>query len=213
MIRRNTWVTVGVFAVLLVFAVWWTQFRPETGATAETTPTPEPLWEVQASQIVGLRIEDLSGGTAVEIRRTESGEWQVLEPADRRVAADRVGQAVSWLEVPRPRSTVAGQGNLADFGLAEPQTRVTMTLDDGSILTLEIGAETPTGTTTYARAPDSGDILVMSKYGLDEVLGLLDELLATPTPMVTTTATEAPPTPAPVPSATSAPPVTGTASP
>jgi hypothetical protein len=213
MIRRNTWITLCVFAVLLVFAVWWTRFRPATGETTEATPTPEPLWEIQASQIVGLRIEDLSGGTAVEIHRTEDGEWQVLEPADRTVAADRVDQATSWLEVPRPRSAIVGQDNLADFGLAEPQSRVTVTLDDGSTRILEIGSETPMGTTTYARLPDSGDILVLSKYGLDEVLGLLDELLATQTPTVATTATEAAPTPTPGLSATPVPPATGTASP
>lgn len=212
MIRRNTWITVGAFAVVLVFAVWWTRFRPQTTETGEATPTPEPIWELRASQIVGLRIEDLGAGTAVEIRRGAGDEWQMLEPADRSVAADRVGQAISWLEVPRPRSTIPAPQDLADFGLAEPQRRLTVTLDDGSTRVLEVGNETPTGTMTYARVPDSSEVLAVSKYGLDEVLGLLDELLATLTPTVTPTGAEAA-TPAPVASASPSPTVGGTASP
>jgi hypothetical protein len=94
---------------------------------------------------------------------------------------------VDWLEAPRPRTTIPDPGDLLDFGLAEPTHRVTIRLADGSTRALEVGAETPIGTTQYLRLPDQATVLVVSKYGLEGVLGLLEDALATPTPTVTET--------------------------
>jgi hypothetical protein len=185
MIRRSTWVTIVVFLAVLAFGIWWTRFRPEAPATPEANPTLEPIWEVVGSQIVGLKIEDLEAGSTVELVRQANGTWDVVQPEGRMVSSDRVEQAVAWLESPRPRSIVEGQQDLTAFGLTEPSRRVTVTLQDSSTLTLEVGGATPTGTTTYARFAGTDGVLVLSTYGLDEVLGLLEEVLATPTPSAT----------------------------
>lgn len=192
MIRRSTWITLGVFAVLVVFAIWWTRFRPASEAPPGATPTMEPLWEIDTSRVIGLTIERLSTGEVVSLRRQEDGAWQVVEPADHSVTNDRLERALSWLAMPQPRAVVSEASELADFGLAEPLSRVTVTLEDGSIFVMDVGAETPTGTTTFVRVPGRDGVIVMSKYGLSEVLGLVDEVLATPTPSSTAVVTETP---------------------
>jgi hypothetical protein len=185
MIRRSTWVTITVFLVVLAFGIWWTRFRPEPPATPEANPTLAAIWDVVGSDIVGLKIEDLEAGSTVDLVRQADGTWEVVQPEGRTVGSDRVEQAVAWLESPQPRSIVEGQQDLTAFGLTEPSCRVTVTLQDGSTLTLEVGGPTPTGTTIYARFAGTEGVLVLSKYGLDEVLGLLEEILATPTPSAT----------------------------
>jgi hypothetical protein len=132
-------------------------------------------------------VEYLATGDVVELEREDDGSWALLQPEEGNLSQDRAQQVVDWLEAPRPRTTIPDPGDLLDFGLAEPTHRVTIRLADGSTRTLEVGAETPIGTTQYLRLPDQATVLVVSKYGLDDVLGLLDDVLATPTPSVTET--------------------------
>jgi hypothetical protein len=195
MIRRNTWITLAVFLVLLAFAYWWTRLRPEGTATAEATPTQAPLWGVSADEINGIMVEYLTTGDVVELERQDDGSWVLIQPEEGSLTQDRAQQAADWLAAPRPRTTIPDPGDLLDFGLAEPTHRVTIRLADGSTRALEVGAETPIGTTQYLRLPDQSAVLVVSKYGLDGVLGLLDDVLATPTPTVTETPEASPPEP------------------
>jgi hypothetical protein len=187
MIRRNTWITLAVFIVLLGFAYWWTRLRPEGMGAAEATPTQAPLWDVSGEDIVGITVEYLTTGDVVELEWQDDGTWALIQPEEGSLTQDRALQAVDWLEAPRPRTTIPDPGDLLDFGLAEPTHRVTIRLADGSTRALEVGAETPIGTTQYLRLPDQATVLVVSKYGLEGVLGLLEDALATPTPTVTET--------------------------
>jgi hypothetical protein len=187
MIRRNTWITLAVFLVLLGFAYWWTRLRPEGVGMAEATPTQAPLWDVPAEEIVGITVEYLTTGDVAELEREDDGSWALIRPEEGTITQDRAQQAVDWLAAPRPRTTIPDPSDLLDFGLAEPTHRVTIRLADGSTRALEVGAETPIGTTQYLRLPDQPTVLVVSKYGLDGVLGLLEDVLATPTPTVTDT--------------------------
>jgi hypothetical protein len=115
-----------------------------------------------------------------------------------------VERAAAWLELPVPRSQVAPAEDLLAFGLDSPRQRISARADDGQELTVEVGDEAPTGTMTYVRLEGRTDVLVMSKYGLAEVLGLLD-----PLPVPQPTATTTPPAPTP----TRTPPSAGTETP
>lgn len=203
MIRRNTWITLAVFIVLLGAAIWWTRSGREGAGSTEPTPTQTALWEVEADQIVQIRVDYLSTGDTVDLERQDDGTWAVLQPAEGSVTEARVQQALDWLAAPRPRTTVPDPADLLDFGLTEPVSRVTVGLAGGDERVFEVGAEAPTGTTQYVRLPGEASVLVVSKYSLDGVLGLLEDVL--PTPTATQTATE---TGAPAPDATSVPPGT-----
>lgn len=185
MIRRSTWITLAVFGVVLAFALWWTKAWPTASREAQATPPPEPLWEVQSSDVADLRIDDLDEGRAVEVRRREEGGWEVVSPQGAVLGDDVVEMAVIWLASPRPRAVLSPGGNLADYGLAPPVARITLSLRDGSSRVLEVGGATPGGTTTYVRLPGAESVLVVSKYGLSQVLTLVDSAFApteTPAP-------------------------------
>lgn len=180
MIRRGTWITLGVFAVVLLGAVVISRSGTQETA-ADSTPTPEPLWILDSSEIVGVKVEDLAGGRSVEVRRDEEDLWQIVAPETRPADAARVEQAVTWLASPSPRTILLGQDDLSAFGLAEPLRRVTITTEKGETFQLDVGRDAPTGGTTYATSPGNEGVLLFRKFGLDDVLTLLDDLLATPT--------------------------------
>jgi hypothetical protein len=209
MIRRSTWITLAAFIVLLAFSIWWTRYRPEPSETGEATPTLEALWQVAGEQIVALEVEDLAAGDRLQMRLGDDGAWQVVEPEGGSLTEDEIQTALQWLASPQPRAVLSEIEDLSMFGLEEPQARITLSLADGTTRRLDIGRVTPTGTTTYVRLPDRAQVQVVTKYGLQQVLDLIQASIPdTPTPTATETATAGPETtatPIPLPTGTATP--------
>jgi hypothetical protein len=215
MIRTGTWIVLGLFVVLLAFAVWSSRTEQATPAGLETTPTLEPLWSVASEDIARIRVEDLRAGSVVEAQRDPDLGWELLQPETGPADSARLERAASWLALPVPKSSLlVAEEDLPTFGLSDPSSRVTAVLEDGTELSFEVGAEAPTGTLTYIRFPGRDGVLVLSKYGLSEVLGLLDPLPVAPTPTAEATQIQAPTDmPSPAPSATHTPASGATATP
>ncbi len=89
MIRRTTWIILGVFIVLLGLA-WYLQ-RNKPAAAVQTTPTPERqyLFDIQESNIKKLEIAN-NQGQRVVLGRDASGVWSLQDP---KVDATDVAQA------------------------------------------------------------------------------------------------------------------------
>ncbi|MGH2605421.1 MAG: DUF4340 domain-containing protein [Anaerolineales bacterium] len=204
MIRRGTWIVLAVFVGLLGVYLWWSQ-QAATPPEGEATPTPGPLWSVTAEQIQKIEVEDLQAELRVVAQRQAGVGWAVIEPEGAVQDAGRVERAATWLLAPVPRAEIGPQEDLEPFGLVEPSYKVTVTLSGGTELVLDIGRETPTGSSRYVNFAGREGVLVFSQAGLDEVLGLLDDLIAPPTPIVppTATRTEVPGEDTPTPVATS----------
>ncbi len=181
MIRRQTVVVLLVFAALVVLAV---VLNRSTGQepTPELTPTPEPVWSVESSEIVGLTVEDLRQELTLELARDEEDLWRLVQPEAMPADAARVERAVGWLSEPRPRAEIFDALDLSAFELDEPHYRIQAELADGGTLELTIGREAPTGGSRYALFSGRLGVLVFSSVGLDEVLQLGPDLIPTPTP-------------------------------
>jgi hypothetical protein len=163
--------------------VWSRQPRAEA---TQTAPTPEPLWVYDAAEVRGLRIEDLKGGKVVEVQRDPDVAWRLIQPDDEPADAGRVEQAVTWLRSPGVSRVLAGQEDLAVFGLADPATRVTLVLQDGTTRSFDVGAPTGIAGKTYIKVSGGDAIQVVSGYSLDDVTGLLDDPpIISPTPTLT----------------------------
>jgi hypothetical protein len=171
MIRRSTWIMLVVFAVVLAGGVFWSR-RAQTDA-AEPLPTPEALWSYDEGQVQGLRLEDLKAGKVVEVHRDPDVAWKMTQPDEEPADAGRVEQAVTWLRSPSVSRVLTGQQDLAPFGLADPTTRVTLLLQDGSTQSFDVGAPTGIAGSTYIRVAGADAIQVVSGYSLDDVTGLL----------------------------------------
>ncbi|MEX0788597.1 MAG: DUF4340 domain-containing protein [Anaerolineales bacterium] len=191
MIRRTTWIVLGAFIGLLgIYLLWSSQGQPL--ADGEPTATPAPLWQVAPDQIRSILVEDLVSGRRVAAQREPEVGWKVTEPADAVQDVSRTERAATWLQAPVPRSDLGEQPDLEPFGLVNPSYRVSVTLVGGTELVLEVGGNTPTGSSQYVRFAGRSGVLVFTKSGLEEALGLLIELIPTPTPTITATSTEVP---------------------
>ncbi len=173
MIRRSTWIVLGIFAVSLLALMWWTQARPEAGPPADATATPAPLWSVAPEDIHSLKIEALETGTVVEAHRDQTAGWALDQPAG---SADvgRLEIAADSLVSLIPSDSVSG-ADLAAYGLDNPGWRITLGMNDGSQLGLLVGQTSPTGGVVYVKRPEADTVYFVSSYSLGSVTGLTDE--------------------------------------
>jgi len=193
MIRRNTWITLGVFGLVLVAAILVRQQQQ-----AEPTPTPSasiaPFWQVESSEIVSLTVEDLQAGTVLQLERDPEDLWQIVVPETLPADPARVERAVAWLSAPTPRAEVLDAIDLTAFELDQPQFRVEIVLSNGERHEFSVGRPAPTGDSRYASSPGRAGVQILSLVGLEEVLNLAADLLPTPTPEPTPSPSLAPET-------------------
>jgi hypothetical protein len=185
MIRRSTWILMASFGVLLGATIVWTRTRPGPGETPDkdATPTAEPLWTVPATDIVGLRLEDLQTGAVLEVRRgDEQTPWQMMEPVEGPADAARVEWAVNALLSPRPRGTLPAPDDLTPYGLAKPAHKVTVFFRGDLTRSFAIGRVSPTGGVFYVTVPGQADVVLLNDTSILDVLSLLYELPYPPTP-------------------------------
>jgi hypothetical protein len=180
MIRRPTWITLGVFVALLSFAVYWTLFRSEE-SNSEVTPTLEPLWSALPSDIVGIKIEDLDTGKSIELQKDADDAWNQLTPIQGPVETEFIVSTIDWLAAPVPKREFLIEGDLTQFGLSEPNGKITVNLTGGAEHVLLIGDDNVIGSMTYVMLSPSSKVLLMNKLDVDSTLELVDILLP-PTP-------------------------------
>ena len=180
MIRKKTWILLASFGVVLAAYLVFDAVQSD-GLSVEVTPSPEPLWSVASEDIVGVVVEDLEALESLELMRDEEQLWQIIEPDLGPADAARVERAVSWLTSPSPRSEILDVPDLAAFQLEAPLFRVELLMADGEKLSFDIGRESPTGGARYVSVPGRPGVFTFSTFGLDEVLTLREDLLATPT--------------------------------
>ena len=189
MIRRSTWVVLAIFALLLGAALYL-QTRPAQEANDSTpTPTQETsLFSVDASQLVGVRIIG-PDGRAFYVTRQADGGWLLIEPAtnavlDSGLVESNLNQLLSAQYLTRLDATLA----LESVGLVTPQYIIRFSLSDGQQRLFEIGSETPTASGYYVRL-DNTELVVVSKFNIQAVVGMLQNLplVPTATPQVTPT--------------------------
>lgn len=207
MVKRNTWILLALFAILIGFAMFQ-KYKPASQEPDEdTTPTAtiapvEFLFPVEEGVVSSILIES-SDGEVIGVERGVAG-WVVTQP----VKADADQAPVEAAASQSTALTILDRLDIdpAAAGLETPAYTITLGFASGKTFTAEIGDETPIGSGYYARK-DGGDILVITKDGLDALLNLLwySPALATNTPPPSET-----PTPTSTPSETTTPDLTVT---
>ena len=226
MVKRQTWVLLAVFAVLIVLAFFWTRFQNDRKkSNPTTTPTPaQYIFTLDSATVASLKITDNVNGKSVMVARDVTGQWTLVDPQAEYTDVASVESAVSQLASLRVTSSLPTSNNLAEYGLDQPAYTIMVNVNDGGQLLAQVGSTTATSSGYYVLVP-GGVPQIVAKYGLDAVLKLLlNPPIATPTiaptvpgaiePAVVTTATLAIPTstyiPLPAPTDTPAPASTAT---
>jgi hypothetical protein len=192
MIRRNTWIFLAVF-VILIGVAWYLQ-RNGGSAEAQATATPQPalLEGVEASQIQELKVQDNQGQTVI-LEQPTAGEWNLVEPQAEATDVAKVQSAVDQLLTVDVIDQIATPPPPEATGLDQPADTITLQLQGGRQIVINVGSSTPIENGYYVQI-DQGQVYVVRQFGVDGVVGFLAEppIQPTPTPTTPPTATAEP---------------------
>jgi len=146
---------------------------------SEPPPQSEPrvfLWNIEMDEIQHIEIrlprEDKSEAF-VKISQEDKFPWCFDDPQRSKVDVARWGGGIPLLlsgpGIERVIAKNATEEKLAEFGLAQPQMEITLTLEDGDILDITVGDRTPSGDAFYIQGPDSNAVSLID-YTWYEVL-------------------------------------------
>ncbi len=144
---------------------------------SEPPPQSEPrvfLWDIEMGEMQHIEIrlprEDKSVAF-VKISQESKFPWYFDDPQRSEVDVARWG--IEFLltgpGAERVIARDATEEKLAEFGLAQPQMEIILTLEDGDILNITVGDRTPDGNTFYVQAPNSNNVCLVD-YTWYEVL-------------------------------------------
>ena len=194
MVRRTTWILLGAFAVVVLAYAGWRRFAP---APAEATPTagPDSPWSISPEQVESIRLTDLSDPAVVVLKRDLETGWRMLAPAIGGADAGRVEAALTAVLAPVVAQALDPVPDLEPFGLSPAHYRMTLLMVDGTAHSMDVGVVDPTGSVYYVQVPGDGRVLMVSRFSLEDLLGLLGTPpypLPTETPEIAPAASETP---------------------
>jgi hypothetical protein len=133
----------------LVTAAWWLAGRPEEAARrAREAARPLPF---SPAAVAEVRIEGGPAGAQVRLVRGRPG-WRVAAPAEGPADGEAVERLLAALSAVRPRATVEQPAStLGAVGLDPPRARVTLVLERGASLVLDLGDDHPFDRSVHAR--------------------------------------------------------------
>ena len=201
MIRRNTWVVLGVFVALLLVVI----YLPKMQAQAEPTPDvpaapPAALFDFGFEDIQAITISDAAGQQAA-YQRTDEIFWEMTAPSmvpaeglDLMQVIASIAQLTDWREL----TAISPINDLTVVGLYQPAYTIEVLLTSGEVVEVFVGDLTITEAGYYVRQP-GGLPQVVEAFAVDAVLNLLvrPALLPTATPEVMLEGTPAAPPVAP----------------
>lgn len=187
MVRKNTWTLLIVFAVLLAATLFWQRAKISSPSVATATPTSLSTTRTSLFDFSGRTVQRIhikSQGKDLILERNLDGKWVFITPkvgdADSALLESTMQQFLSLPIISSPELTAS----LEDIGLSPAVSTIVATLDDGKQVTVNVGKATTTGTGYYVLTNDR-TIYIVSKFGLDSILGMVDQLPILPTPTPT----------------------------
>ena len=126
------------------------------------------VWLIEMDEIQHIEIrlprED-KGEAFVKIKEDGKFPWYFDDPQRSEVDVARWGGGIPLLlsgpGAERVITKNATSEKFAEFGLAQPQMEITLTLEDGDILNIKVGDRTPDGNAFYVQAPGSNNICLV----------------------------------------------------
>ena len=150
--------------------------------THEPSPKSKPrtyVWLIEIEEIEHITIslpEEGESQSFIKIDEEDKFPWYFDDPQRSEMNVERWGGGIPLLLSGPGTSRVISENTtaekLAEFGLAQPQMIITLTLTDGRILNIQVGDSTPDGSNFYVQAPASNDVALVDYtwYGVLERL-------------------------------------------
>jgi hypothetical protein len=137
--------------VLLILGgtIWYFQKHPKAPDVPATPATPNIL-TVAEGQIDGIRIAKT--GSDPLVLKNLAGKWTIAEPKQTPADQDVVKTMTSSLSALTPDRLISEHpADLTAFGLTSPTEEIDVTLKNGTVDKILLGADTVSGTSTYAK--------------------------------------------------------------
>lgn len=148
--------------VVLGGAVFWSNKKQASAAKKGTDNTPK-IVSIPEDQIRQINIQK-KGADPVELKR-DNGKWQILQPKLYAADPDAASSLVSSVDSVSADKTVEDTpADLGQYGLTNPQLKVTVTRKDGKTNEIDIGDDTPTNSGAYAMAAGNPHVYTVASY-------------------------------------------------
>ena len=175
--RARTAGLAAALAVVFATVVAWAYLSVERPMREERSlrESAERVLPFAPADVREVRLS--SGGAEVILARREGG-WTVTAASSGPADPEAVEACLERLAALRRRAVVPpGDGGLAGFGLDPPRARLSVSLDGGRRLSLDIGGDNPFDHTLFALA--GGEVVVLPA-GARAALALDPSRLALP---------------------------------
>ena len=150
-------------------AIWWSNKDEEAKKSQPAKDAPPKIITVIDAEVAELRFQR-KGAEPTVVKRGKDGRWEITAPkplpADQIVVSGVLG---ALAPLSSDKLVEEKTDNLANFGLAQPSTEITVVKKDGKTINILLGDETAIGSGTYVKiAAEPRIYTIASKAGLDK---------------------------------------------
>lgn len=185
---RITAVLLVVLAILGGYVLWSGSSTEEAGSpgapgSAGTAETEVPVAPFDPAAARSIRVVD-AAGAIMSVERTDAG-WQIAEPLPGPADTIRVtGVLTDLAELTATQVITPDDGDLLPYGLLAALYTITVTGDEGELVSLRLGTPNPGGTATYVQANEGDVVYLVSDFRLSDVRRWVLEPPVAPTPTI-----------------------------
>jgi len=156
--KKSTLVVV-VIALALGGFVYWHEFKRTPPAVNATNPS---IFHFQPEDVRSITFSR-PGAPPVVVDRQDTG-WQIVQPVETRADGSTITSLLDDITLAHSSRTLTPTGKeLSDFGLATPAATLDFHLKDGKTHSLKIGAPDFSGSSAYAQADGSKQVILVPK--------------------------------------------------
>jgi len=174
---RNIIILLVILAVL--GGLYYYLSRPEPPEPPEPTYY---VWLIEADDIKHIKMELPSENLSQSFIKIPQGDqfpWFFDDPQQSDVDMARWGGGIPLLlsgpSVARIIAENATEEQMARFGLTEPSIKITLTLEDGKVMKINVGDKTPDGNNFYVQAPGRNDVATVDVTWYDVIERIIKE--------------------------------------
>jgi hypothetical protein len=165
--KQTTRSLLGMLALVLAagavggVALW---ARKDEEKKAEQKEKGEKLFDFDKSKARALRVEKEGKVVAALSRADDKSSWKITEPVVAEADDQTVSTMLDQLGGLKQKKDLADEKDAKSYGLDAPRLVVSLKLDDGKELGLQIGADNPFDNTAYVRKLGDPTIRIIDGY-------------------------------------------------
>jgi len=158
-VRLRTILIMVAILITLGAAFYFFSSRPDPTPPAQPRPS---VWQVEMDELKTISISLPRAGKTESWVKHEDRYWYFDEPDGPEVNTKRWGGGIPLLlSGPKANRLIAENDTderMMVYGLADPQMRIQLSLENGESIDIEVGDVTPDGGAYYIRLSDSRDV-------------------------------------------------------